>query len=204
MSIDVKQKLSPNFILYEFLRSDTAERQDELQKAQMNPSVDVVENLRYLCETTLQPIRERFNYPFRITSGFRSTALNKAVGGSLTSQHSLGQASDIIVSEGFLTDERTVVIRDSIKRDVLEKTGKPLREDINANFYLFAFVCLNLDVFDIDQVIHEYGKGYGNPAWVHLSASTTQDKRQILALGKYVKKKKNKLPTLEVALGFGT
>ena len=202
--MDVRQKLSPNFLLLEFLRSSTAERQADLQDAQMNPAVEIVENLRYLSETTLQPIRERFNYPFRITSGYRSEALNIAVGGSLTSQHSLGQAADIVVSEGFLTDARTEVIRESIQRDILDITGKPVRADVNANFYLFAFVCLNLHKFDIDQVIHEYGQGYGNPSWVHLSASTNQDKNQILSLGRYVKTKENKFPSLEIALGFGT
>ncbi len=200
--MDLQQKLSPNFSLIEFLRSSTAERQEALQNAQMNPPEEVVENLAYLAETVLQPIRDRFNYPLRITSGYRSDALNRAVGGSLTSQHSVGQAADIVVSEGFLTDPRTEVIRETIENEILTITGQPVRKGINANFYLFAFICLHMDKFDIGQIIHEYGQGFGNPAWVHASTSREKNKRQILALGRYVKTRENKLPSLETALGF--
>ena len=41
----------------------------------------------------LQPVRNEFG-PIRINSGYRSPALNKAVGGSKTSQHCSGQAAD--------------------------------------------------------------------------------------------------------------
>lgn len=38
------------------------------------------------------------NVPFRINSGFRTAAKNKAVGGALKSAHMTGQAADIAVS----------------------------------------------------------------------------------------------------------
>ncbi len=51
-------------------------------------------------------------------------------------------------------------------------------------------------------MIHEYGLGFGQPAWVHVSASRDRSRRQILALGDYVPDEK-KFPDLIAALGFG-
>ena len=48
-----------------------------------------------LAENIFQPIREHFDTPIYISSGFRSEALNEAIGGSKTSQHSKGEAIDI-------------------------------------------------------------------------------------------------------------
>lgn len=53
-------------------------------------------NLRQLAVGTLEPIRELLGVPLRITSGFRSAAVNRAVGGSSTSQHMAGLAADIV------------------------------------------------------------------------------------------------------------
>lgn len=69
----------------------------------------------------------------------------------------------------------------------MERTGKPVRPDVNRNFYLFAFICLNLEKLDIGQVIHQHGLAYGQPAYVHVSSSERQNKREILVIGKYVK-----------------
>jgi hypothetical protein len=48
-----------------------------------------------LAAKIFQPIREHFNRPILISSGYRSKALNDAIGGSKTSQHSIGEAIDI-------------------------------------------------------------------------------------------------------------
>ena len=47
----------------------------------------------------LQAIREHFNKPITITSGYRTAAHNTAVGGSKSSQHLLGKAADIQVAD---------------------------------------------------------------------------------------------------------
>ena len=47
----------------------------------------------------LQAIREHFNKPITITSGYRTAAHNTAVGGSRSSQHLLGRAADIQVAD---------------------------------------------------------------------------------------------------------
>lgn len=52
------------------------------------------ENQQWLA-IVLQLLRNHFGVPISITSGFRSEAVNKAVGGSLTSSHIHGSAADI-------------------------------------------------------------------------------------------------------------
>ena len=47
----------------------------------------------------LQAIREHFNKPITITSGYRTAAHNKSVGGAKSSQHLLGRAADIQVAD---------------------------------------------------------------------------------------------------------
>lgn len=47
----------------------------------------------------LQAIREHFNRPITITSGYRTAAHNAAVGGAKSSQHLLGRAADIQVAD---------------------------------------------------------------------------------------------------------
>lgn len=178
-------RLSVNFTLGEFLRSDTAERDPALKALQENPTPGVVANLERLTRRVLQPIRTALGTPIHITSGYRHPLLNKLVGSVATSQHCLGEAADCVLSPAFLTDPHTEDVRTHIETRVRDLTGRPVPIDANASFYLFAFVCLDLDRFDIDQLIHEYGDGYGRPAWVHLSASAAQDRREACIVGRY-------------------
>lgn len=55
----------------------------------------VVANLRELANAILEPLRRHYGLPITVSSGYRSPALNEAVGGSTTSQHSKGQAADL-------------------------------------------------------------------------------------------------------------
>ena len=52
-------------------------------------------NIKILCSTALDPLRRHLGRPVRVTSGFRSEAVNTAVGGSKTSAHRRGLAADI-------------------------------------------------------------------------------------------------------------
>lgn len=83
-------QLSENFFLAEFVRSDTALRRG----IDNTPDIQQIMNLKFLCENILQPLRDKFGL-IVISSGFRSFALNRAVGGSASSQHMLGEACDI-------------------------------------------------------------------------------------------------------------
>ena len=89
--------LSPNFSLKELCKSQTAARKGLNNVPDASWEKHIVENLVELAGNILQPIRENFNIPFTPSSGYRSPALNDAIGGSKTSQHSLGQAVDIEV-----------------------------------------------------------------------------------------------------------
>lgn len=54
-----------------------------------------IERLRLLCQKVLQPLRDEFGSAIIVNSGYRSPAVNKAVGGVPTSQHVRGEAADI-------------------------------------------------------------------------------------------------------------
>ena len=83
--------LSKNLSLSEMTKSTTAKRRG----IDNSPTEEHIENMKVLAENIFQPIREHFGVPFSISSGYRSEALNKAIGGSKTSQHSKGLAIDI-------------------------------------------------------------------------------------------------------------
>ena len=86
--------LSPNFSLEELTRSDIAARKG-LDNA---PNASEIANLSRLA-AFLEEIREHLVCPIMINSGFRSKAVNDAVGSHDTSQHRLGCAADIRVSQ---------------------------------------------------------------------------------------------------------
>lgn len=83
-------KLSNNFTLEEFTRSQTAIRKN----IDNTPTDEHTENLQLLCEMVLQPVRDHFG-PIAINSGYRGVELNKSIGGSWKSQHCEGKAADI-------------------------------------------------------------------------------------------------------------
>jgi zinc D-Ala-D-Ala carboxypeptidase len=83
-------KLSTNFTLEELCKSEVATR----RSIDNTPSKDVINNLQSLVNNVLQPIRDRLG-AITINSGYRSPAVNVAVGGSPTSDHCLGMAADI-------------------------------------------------------------------------------------------------------------
>lgn len=80
-----------NFTLNELTASTTA----AAKKISNQPDAIQRANLQKLIDKVLQPLREAYGKPIIINSGFRSVALNAAVGGVKTSQHVKGQAADI-------------------------------------------------------------------------------------------------------------
>lgn len=87
--------LSPHFTLRELCESRTAEEHGITNE----PSEQEVENLRRLCQGTLEPLREALNLPIIITSGFRNRELNDILAHySNRSQHMAGQAADFYIS----------------------------------------------------------------------------------------------------------
>ena len=85
-------KLSKNFSLQELTKSDTAIR----KSIDNTPSDEVLSNLTSLCNMVLQKVRDSHG-AVTVTSGYRSPELNKAIGGSTTSDHCKGCAADFEV-----------------------------------------------------------------------------------------------------------
>ena len=88
-------KLTKHFSLEEFSHSSTAKARgiDNTVPEKLIPA------LRNLCERVLEPLREQVREPVIISSGYRCPVLNRAVGGSNTSQHIKGEACDIYVED---------------------------------------------------------------------------------------------------------
>jgi hypothetical protein len=84
-------KLSENLSLSEVTRSDSAKRKGISNE----PTPEHLENFKKLAENIFEPIRKHFGKPIHISSGYRSKALNAAIGGSSSSQHCTGEAIDI-------------------------------------------------------------------------------------------------------------
>ena len=89
-------RLSPHFTLRELTKTSV--------RIENVPSEAQVENLRRVCRW-LERLRRRWNErygdgedPIVVNSGYRSPAVNKAVGGAPTSNHLTGCAADIRVS----------------------------------------------------------------------------------------------------------
>ena len=147
-------KLSKNLTLSEMLKSQTASRLGIENK----PTEEHIENMKAFAQNIFQPIRNHFGVPFGISSGYRSEALNKAIGGAYrvvngvyvaTSQHCKGEAADLD------------------------------RDHSNApnNAEVFYYIKDNLR---FDQLIWEFGTEE-NPNWVHVSYNTDGKQRgQIL------------------------
>ena len=85
------------FTIKELCKSSTAIE----KKINNTPNSDVVNNLEQLVDNILDPLREEYKNPINVNSGYRCDILNKAVGGSKTSQHCLGLAADITAGSKF-------------------------------------------------------------------------------------------------------
>ena len=77
-------QLTVNFNLSEFIRPGVA------------VPTEALNNLKLLAQR-LQVIRDYYNKPITITSGYRTPAHNQAVGGARHSQHLQGTAADFVV-----------------------------------------------------------------------------------------------------------
>ena len=82
-----------HFTIKELSHSDTA-----LAKGIDNfPTAEAISNLTKLVDNVLDPLREKYGKPIRVSSGYRSAILNRRVNGATCSQHRLGEAADITV-----------------------------------------------------------------------------------------------------------
>lgn len=137
-------QLSTHLSLAEVTYSDTAKRLGISNE----PTAVHLESLKKLAENIFEPIRNHFAKPIKVSSGYRSEALNKATpGSSSTSQHAKGEALD------------------------LDQDGMPTGV---TNKMVFDYIKANLN---FDQLIWEYGTA-ANPDWVHVSYSPSGSQRK--------------------------
>jgi hypothetical protein len=98
-------KLSTNFSVAELSKTN-------VRQFDNTPSMQVIDNLQQLVDNVLQPLRDKFGQ-VTVTSGYRSPEVNKAIGGSGTSDHCKGFAADIEIG-GKDNKELAQYIRDNM------------------------------------------------------------------------------------------
>ena len=117
------------FTIRELTKSTTA-----IKKGIDNtPTREVTSNLIYLIDNILDPLREAWGEPLIVTSGYRSPKLNKAVGGSATSQHVKGQAADIRTLKDTPEENKRLF-------ELVQKLGLPFDQLINEYNYDWVHV----------------------------------------------------------------
>lgn len=99
--LELNTKLTPHFKLGEFTRSMTA----QLEGLDNTPPDAAIVNLINLCIRVLEPLRLYADRAVDISSGYRSPAVNAAVGGVKTSQHMQGEAADIHLPSREIGDD---------------------------------------------------------------------------------------------------
>ena len=141
-------KLSENFSLHEFTRSQTATRHN----VENTPNDKQIFNLRNLCVNVLQPVRDYFLKPMIISSGFRSVELNIKIGSTIKSQHIQGMAADVeVLDVGNL--ELSNYIHNNLKYDqLILEFHNP--EDLHSGWVHVSY--------NAENNRHEYKEAYKN------------------------------------------
>lgn len=103
--------LSKNLTLAEACKTNS--------KFDNTPGKVEIENLKLVAEKIFQPCRDHFDQPLMVNSGYRSPAVNKAVGGASSSQHVKGEALDLDFE--FAPDNKKLFdyIRENLEFDQL-------------------------------------------------------------------------------------
>ncbi len=86
--------ISPHFTYEEMTVSQVAAREG----LDNDPPADARANLQLLCNA-LEQVRALFGTPIIVSSGYRSPAVNRLIGGAPTSKHLQGLAADFTVFE---------------------------------------------------------------------------------------------------------
>ena len=91
-----------------------------------NPRPSAYANLLSLVDNLLDPLRLAWGSPILVNSGYRSFAVNKAVGGVANSQHMKGQAVDITAGSLRSNLELFSLLKNRFQFDqlILEQKGK--------------------------------------------------------------------------------
>lgn len=153
------------FTMAEMCRSEEARKRGYKNE----PSAEERRNIVELVEQLLDPLRDAWaefcggtlgSPAIKVTSGYRSAALNEIVGGVPSSAHRYGFAADIVPANGRLL-----------------------------TFKAFAYAWLLREGIAFDQFISENEEADGTPEWLHIAIRSIggEQRRQCLSLykGKY-------------------
>lgn len=97
------------FTIEELTRSATA----TTRGLDNTPTPEIKANLERLVDKVLDPLREKYGKPITVNSGYRCPELNKAVGGSKTSDHVKGFAADLTGGSKQENEKIFNIIRDN-------------------------------------------------------------------------------------------
>jgi hypothetical protein len=97
------------------------------------PNEAELDAMKYVAENLFEPIREWYDSPIKINSFFRCKELNKAVKGSVTSGHVLGNSIDI--SGGNKVENKKIF-------DFIKTSGLDFDQVINE--YDFTWIHISL------------------------------------------------------------
>ena len=97
------------FTIEELTRSATA----TTRGIDNTPTPEIKANLERLVEKVLDGLREIYGKPITVNSGYRCPELNKAVGGSKTSDHVKGFAADLTGGSKQENEKIFNIIRDN-------------------------------------------------------------------------------------------
>ena len=129
-------KITKNFTFAELTRTSTG--------ITNNPNRQQVSALIMLCGKVLQPARDLYEEAIHVNSGFRSHAVNRAVGGVGNSQHTFGEAADITVHKWEKNKKLFEIIRDNLSFDQL----------INEKNFSWIHVSYRSEEENRNQVLH--------------------------------------------------
>lgn len=118
-----------HFTIQELSKSTKA----DLLRIDNTPPENIAKSLEALIDNVLDPLREAWGAPIQVTSGYRCPAVNKAVGGSATSQHVLGEAADIRAIPNTRTNNKKLY-------GLIKKLGLPVDQCINEYDYSWIHV----------------------------------------------------------------
>ena len=106
-------KISKHISYKEGTHSNTAVR----RRMRNEPDETQLAAMKLLSKKVFEPLRVHFDQPIRVNSFFRSAALNKAIGGSRTSQHCSGEAIDIDATNGITNKQLFDYIQDNLDQN---------------------------------------------------------------------------------------
>lgn len=103
------------FTIKELTKSATA----VAKKLDNTPTKEAEANLITLVDKVLDPLREIYDKPITVTSGYRSPEVNRSVNGATSSQHALGEAADISVGSKEENKKLFDIIKEQLPFDQL-------------------------------------------------------------------------------------